>query len=698
MPAVAIPLAAAAASTAVASSVTLALAGSTILGTIGFGGAIIAGQIVGGVVAMGINAAGSSLLGGKAGGRSAGGGVVSTEASTVGLVGTGRKINVNNPTGNRQIVYGQTRRQGVNLFSKTTSTGTNNIDERLSSRDAYLHIFTAFAGHECTSFEQFYINDVLVDLDSDGWVTNAKYTKNSDDQAEKAADAYAMTTYEAGTATGSGTTATVVVDTLFATVDALVGVGDLMQVQGVSDDAYNGQFEVTEVADAGSSRTNITYETDVTITDAAPSLSGVSLDINPFGYRDSVAYVYTSAGHELESGDKVFVFDSDVDIYNVDKVNVKDKKTDRTFTYRIPDFITPTAVATVGSYERRNGTDAALVNVQLFLGGDTQDISSDAFIEDSLRGQFTSTDNMKGICCAYVRYYDASEFDESPQFTAELKGKAVYDPRDATIKYTNNAALCVLDYLIGTIGDNNTPYGFGLDIAEDINLPSFIKEANRCDESVELLDGSFVKRYTVDGTINTGNQNIDVLSLLCSAMMGNVVDYNGQLHIWSAHYEVPTHHINEDWFADGIQLSINNDKSSLINAVKGVINNEAELFNADDFPKYSDAAAILADGQEFVDDLEMPYTKNVETAQRLGKIHVKNAGERLTIQCTFNARALELVPNDTLFLSFDKYNFVNKVFRVGRMSIDLQTLQVNVTLKADTPEVYEWSASEASNG
>lgn len=692
MPAVAIPIATALASSTIASALTIALVD---YGVMAFGTAIIAGQIGAAAIGFGINSVGSSLMGGKQSGAG-GGGVASSEGSTVGLLDTGRKLNINNPTGNRQIVYGQTRRQGINLFSKTTSTGLNNVDERLSSRDSYLHVITAFAGHECTSFEQLYINDIPVSIDDDGWVTNAKFTQNSDTEPEKAADAYAMTTYEAGNATGSGTTAIVVVDTIFATVNALVGVGDLMQVAGFADAAYNGQFEVTAVADAGSSRTNITYTTDITITTASPSQSGVTLDINPIGYRDSIAYVYTSAGHGLESGDSVFVFDSDVDIYNVDSVRVKDKKTDRTFTYRIPEFEVPTATATVATYQRRNGTDTALINIQLFLGGNTQDISANTFIQTALRGQFTDTDNIKGICCAYIRYYDANEFDQSPQLTAEIKGKKVYDPRDTVTKYTNNAALCILDYLIGTIGDNNIPYGFGLDVAEDINLDSFIAEANRCDESIELSDGSFTKRYTIDGTINTGNQNVDVLSLLCSAMMGNVTDWGGKVNIWSAHYEIPTHHINEDWFtSDGVQLAINNDKSSLINSVKGVINNEAELFNADDFPKYSDTAAIAADGEEFADNLELPYTKNIEVAQRLGKIHVKNAGKRMVLTTTLNARGLMLVPNDTVFLSLEKYNFENKVFRVGRMSIDLQNLQVNVTLKEDDPSIYEWAASEA---
>jgi hypothetical protein len=59
-----------------------------------------------------------------------------------------------------QIIYGRMRTGGVIVYDKTT--GTNNV---------YLHRLIAFAGHEIESFDEIYVNDELLTLDTNGEVT-----------------------------------------------------------------------------------------------------------------------------------------------------------------------------------------------------------------------------------------------------------------------------------------------------------------------------------------------------------------------------------------------------------------------------------------------------------------------------------------------------------------------------------------------
>jgi hypothetical protein len=66
-----------------------------------------------------------------------------------------------------QIIYGRMRVGGVVVFDKTT--GVNN---------RYLHRVIAFSGHEIESFDEIYINDEVVTLDSNGFVTSpTKYNQ-----------------------------------------------------------------------------------------------------------------------------------------------------------------------------------------------------------------------------------------------------------------------------------------------------------------------------------------------------------------------------------------------------------------------------------------------------------------------------------------------------------------------------------------
>jgi hypothetical protein len=70
--------------------------------------------------------------------------------------------------------------------------------------------------------------------------------------------------------------------------------------------------------------------------------------------------------------------------------------------------------------------------------------------------------------------YDKNYFQRVPKFNVVLKGRKVYDFRDATTAYSNNLVLCLHDYI------TSDRYGPGLATAK-IDYPSWISAANYCD-------------------------------------------------------------------------------------------------------------------------------------------------------------------------------------------------------------------------
>ena len=67
-----------------------------------------------------------------------------------------------------QIIYGEARVGGVRIYD--ASTGTDN---------KYLHRIIAFAGHEIDSYQEIYLNDDVVTIDSNGNVTSpSRYNGN----------------------------------------------------------------------------------------------------------------------------------------------------------------------------------------------------------------------------------------------------------------------------------------------------------------------------------------------------------------------------------------------------------------------------------------------------------------------------------------------------------------------------------------
>ena len=87
---------------------------------------------------------------------------------------------------------------------------------------------------------------------------------------------------------------------------------------------------------------------------------------------------------------------------------------------------------------------------------------------------------LRGRCyTAFRLFYQKDLFPSMPQIDALVRGKLLLDPRTGLTKWSDNAALCIFDYLRGTDG-----WQMGIAPAE-ISSASFIAAANACDEQVQ---------------------------------------------------------------------------------------------------------------------------------------------------------------------------------------------------------------------
>lgn len=672
------------------------LSGAASGGFISFVGSVglsTIGSVVGGLASM----AASSLISPKAKAQRTGSG----SNSVYPYVDNGVKTSDRNSVGFREIIYGQTRKAGTVVFEKLSSAGNNNNGDSKTGRDSYLHEIIVFATHECQEFVGFYLDDELLDVDSDGWVLNPRYTSNTDTFTPVGMTGYAAACTSAS-ATGSGTSATIYINVAFATAQTVMGAGDLVKIAGFSDSAYNGQFVITSIASASAgAATQVNYTTDSTITTTTISQTNCTLDISAIGYRGTTAYAYVGGGHGLSSADNIFLYDASPDLFNVDEGVVLAVPTSRTFTYTFTG--SPSQTSPSGTVERRNGDTECLVNIQGFLGAAGQDVYSSSAVQDLIPDVLVSTDNFKGLCLAYVRFYNSAEFTQSPQLTAEIKGAKVYDPRDGGLAYTSNAALVIMDYLHRKIGENeDSPIGVGLqyntlaNTSDDIDLDSFSDGADICDEQIYLSDGSQAFRYTINGVINLGEQPVDTLSLMIPCIQGAITYYDFKVKIHPAAYEPAIHNIDETWLIGSVSVEIDNDKQNLSNTIRAILNDEAQNYYPDDMPKYQDAAALAEDNNEvLVEDLQLGFVKEVERAQRLSKLYLKQRRQRKMLKLQLNSKGCMVAPYDTVNFSYSRWGWQNRVYKVLTVSEGLLNEGVSVTMREESPSLYDWDASEA---
>jgi len=97
-----------------------------------------------------------------------------------------------------------------------------------------------------------------------------------------------------------------------------------------------------------------------------------------------------------------------------------------------------------------------------------------------------------------------------------------------TAGYTENAALCIADYLAHPVWGFGSPYG------TEIPLPQLIAAANICDEAVPLAEGGTESRYALNGQFNLEMKRGEVLQNMLTSCGGRLTYSSGQFVIWPA--------------------------------------------------------------------------------------------------------------------------------------------------------------------
>ena len=132
----------------------------------------------------------------------------------------------------------------------------------------------------------------------------------------------------------------------------------------------------------------------------------------------------------------------------------------------------------------------------------------------------------------FVRFsYASSVFQNGiPTITAKIRGKKVFDPRTSTTAYSNNAALCIRDYITSTYGLNDP----------QVDATSFNVAANTCDENVTLAAGGTEKRYTLNGVVRADQSYGDVLQQMMTSCGGTLFWGGGKWKLVVGEYNAPT--------------------------------------------------------------------------------------------------------------------------------------------------------------
>lgn len=320
---------------------------------------------------------------------------------------------------------------------------------------------------------------------------------------------------------------------------------------------------------------------------------------------------------------------------------------------------------------------------------------------------WSTSDLCLGRTMAYVRMgYDSSYFPSGvPNISFVIQGKNdILDPRTGLKGYTNNAALCIADYLSLPASKG----GFGLTIGTDIPTAELIAAANLCDETMALAAGGTQAQFMLDAFFQLNKGRGSILQDLLTSCAGRLSYQGGTYQVFPGGWTAPVLALTEADIYGEMEFSHRHSIRDTCNAVKGVFTGSENNWSQADVPPYmqdamhgyaSDQWLAEDKGERIFRDANFPCTSTSAAAQRLAKIDLMRTRYQVrgTIRCSM--RAYQLVALDTLTLTHRRYGWLNKLFEAlsSRLVIgkgDQATLMVELDIAECGPDSYDWSSIE----
>jgi hypothetical protein len=432
--------------------------------------------------------------------------------------------------------------------------------------------------------------------------------------------------------------------------------------------------------------------------------------------------VIAVAGHEVESFERIYIDDAYIDFSNLGASG------------NVPTVFDPDGTTS----DRYNDK----LRIQVAYGTPTQEANADLVTASD--GKWTNSCKLSGIAYIYVRLaFDADVYPNGiPTFTAEIKGKKVYDPRTNTTGWSDNPALCVRDYL------TSTGYGLG-EIADNIDDDLTRAAADVCDQTV------FGKtRYTTNGSFTTGATPYDLISSILPSMGGSLWYAQGKWRVKPAYWTAPVMFLDEDDLRSSISVSTRHSRRDNFNVIKGKFSGPDTNWQMVDYKEVKNESAAgtfvvglpysisevgttnfvaigassntvgevfvatgagtgtgVADlnlgvdnGLASVADVDLLFTDNMKEARRLGRITLERNRQQLTIQASFGLKTLGLQVGDNVYITNNRFGWTNKAFEILSWNfgltdgLDLQTeMTLRETAEAAFDEVDDAAIYEADN-
>lgn len=254
---------------------------------------------------------------------------------------------------------------------------------------------------------------------------------------------------------------------------------------------------------------------------------------------------------------------------------------------------------------------------------------------------------MRYTAYSYFRLtYDTNAWKTIPDFTAVLKGRKLYDPRNGFTAFSRNPALVWLDFL------STGRYSLGVPMA-NIDLDSVIDVANWCDTNDYHFDGAILDRQDF----------LDNFEDIMMNFRAFTVWSEGVYYLKVFTDDAPATSLDEN------DIEIIPEAFAI--DVPGVPEtpNKAQMTFADkdknyssNYGSYEDLTQIGLDGESRVKEMTLIGTNSMTQAKKLAKYCVLRNKWNMGFPVMAHPRCFELEPGDMVSVTHEFPGWTDKNF------------------------------------
>ena len=329
------------------------------------------------------------------------------------------------------------------------------------------------------------------------------------------------------------------------------------------------------------------------------------------------------------------------------------------------------------------------VNIRYHTGAANQ--LADQTLLEAFPGIWTSAHRLRGIAYFVSRFRSTNQEDFQKVFPegyntpvrALCRLSRVWDPRTNTTAWSDNAGLCILDYLTNPDGFKKT--------RADCDVASFIAFANLCDQNVPLAGGGTEKRYRLWGVYSLNDEPEAILGKMRAACDAELYqNAQGKIAIRGGKWEAPSVTLAErDILAHSMEQG--NNAFSAFNELKIMYTSPLHDFQTMEATAWKDLADQDVRGP-IPSDLDLDFVPSPSQARRLAKIHIAKSNPRWKGRVKTSLMGLDALGERGVRCVIPELE-IDEAFYVAGFSIATDLTSVEIEVMTFSEVAYQWNAA-----